>query len=98
MPVTTQNPRLSGAKLSASDPAVDGTAFDGTADVTPTTISRGVWVATAGSLTVDFYGGIEGRTTATNITFAGIPAGTLLPIAITKIYNTGTDVSGLILY
>lgn len=97
MPVTIQNPRLTG-KISPVDPAVDGDAFTGSADVTLTTVSRGIYIADDGDLTVDFYGGVDGRTTSTNITFSNVKGGTWLPIAITKIYNTGTTVSGVILY
>jgi hypothetical protein len=97
MPVTTQNPRLIG-HISPDDPAVDGDAFTGTADVTLTTVSRGIYIASDGNLTVDFYGGIDGRTVSTNITFVGVKQGTILPIAVTKVYDTGTTVSGVILY
>lgn len=95
---TTQNPRLVGSRLSASDPAVDGDAFTGTADVTLTTVSRGIYIAADGDIKVDFLGGIDGRTTSTAITFVGVKGGTILPIAVTKIYDTGTTVSGVILY
>jgi hypothetical protein len=98
MPTTTQNPRLSGARLSASDPAVDGLAFTGTADVTLEVVSRGVYIAADGNLAVDMYGGIDGITPASNIVFVGVKGGTILPIAITKIYDTGTTVSGVVLF
>lgn len=90
------NPKLESSRPSASDPATNGIAFTGTADVTLTTYSRGVYIASDGSLTVDFIGGPEGAG-ATNVTFAGLKAGTVLPICISKIYDTGTDVSGVVL-
>lgn len=93
---TAQNPKLAGARPAASDPGIDGEAFT-TAGLTPTTHVRGVWINTAGDLYVDFLGGIDGRTTSTNVKFT-VPAGVLLPICITKIYGTTTTATGVVIY
>jgi hypothetical protein len=94
---TTENPRIGGSRISASDPAVDGVAFTGTADVTLETISRGIYIASDGDITVDMAGGVPGKTAQTNLTFVGVKGGTILPITITKVYDVGTTVSGVIL-
>ncbi len=96
MPAT--NETLDRAKAQASDPAKNGIAFTGAADVTLSSYSRGIYIATDGDLTVDFIGdGKVGTTPATNITFANVKAGTILPICVSKIYDTGTTVSGVVL-
>ena len=46
--------------------------------------SIGIYVGGAGNLTVDMLESGE------NVTFAGIPAGTFLPIMVKKVYLTGT--------
>lgn len=97
MPTTTQNPRLAGARLSSSDPGVDSDEFAASTLYTLATVARGLWINTAGDVYVDMYGGgIEGRTPGTNRKFT-VLAGTVLPIAITKIYATSTA-TGQILY
>jgi hypothetical protein len=90
------NPTLDRSPARASDPAKNGIAFTGTADVTLTTYSRGVYIAADGDLTVDFIG--DGIVAAgTNITFTGVKQGTILPICVKKIYDVGTTVSGVVL-
>ncbi len=69
--------------------------FTGTADVDLVTVSRAVYIGTAGTLKVDMVG-IDGQTGAT-VTFNGCLAGTVLPICIKKIYDTGTTAAGVIL-
>ncbi len=53
--------------------------------------TRGVWVGGAGNVVVDM------AEFGTNITFTGVPAGTLLPICVSKIYSTanGTTATSL---
>jgi len=92
--VNSQNPRINGVRLSASDPAVDGDAYT-SGDLTLSTIARGFQPATTGNLIVDFAGGIDGRTAGTNITVA-VVAGVTFAAFITKIYNT--SVAGVVLY
>lgn len=91
MPVTKQNDRLNGVRLSASDPAVGGVAFTGTADVTLDTYARGVYISTAGDLKVDLLDG-------SIVTFSNLLAGVVYPFAITKVYDTGTTAAGVALY
>lgn len=50
--------------------------------------SRGIWVGTGGNLAVTMYGG-------TTVTFANVPAGTLLPIKVSKVMLTGTTASDI---
>lgn len=52
--------------------------------------SRGLWVGTGGNVTVDFLDG------GTNIALNNVPSGTLLPIAVTKVYSTGTTASNIV--
>lgn len=93
---STQNPRLAGSRLSASDPAVDSDAFAASTEYNLTPYARGLYCNTDGDVYVDCLGGIEGRTAGTNRKFTMV-AGGVLPICITKIYNT-TTATGQILY
>ncbi len=90
MPTTTQNDRLAGVRLSASDPAVGAVAFTGTADVDLPTVARGVYISTAGDLKVDMFDG-------TTVTFSNLLAGVVYPFAFKKIYDTGTTAAGVYL-
>lgn len=45
---------------------------------------RAIWVGGAGNVKVDFV------SQGTAITLTGVPAGTLLPIQVSKVYNSGT--------
>lgn len=96
MPTTTQNPRLAGAPLRASDVAIDSDAFAATTEYVLETVARGLYCNTAGDVYVDCLGGIDGRTPGTNRKFTMVAGGTL-PLAITKIYST-TTATGQILY
>lgn len=51
-------------------------------------VPRGVWVGGAGNLVVT---GLSG-----DVTFQGIPAGTMLPIAPTRVKATGTTATALL--
>lgn len=46
--------------------------------------TRGLWVGGAGNVNVDMAG--DGET----VLFAGVPAGTLLPIRVVRVRSTGT--------
>ncbi len=94
--MSARNVRWDGSPLRAGDPGVDGIAFAGTSDVTLDTHSRAVYIGDDGNLTVDMLGH-NGAAGATNVLFKGVKAGSILPIAITKIYDTGTTVSGVAL-
>lgn len=83
--------------LSDQSPGIDAPAANAAA-VTPsdtvdlTNTSRAVYVGGAGDLKVDMAD--QGT-----VTFSGVPAGTVLPIRVTRIYNTGTAATNiLVLY
>lgn len=86
---TLQTPRNPGA-------ATFGEEVSLAADYDPSTSTNGggmgstraVWVGGAGNLKVDMVEGGQ-----TGITFHGIAAGTLLPIAVSKIYSTANGTS-----
>lgn len=46
-------------------------------------ISRGLYVGTSGDVTVTMYGGGD-------VTFANVPAGTILPIRVSVVKDTST--------
>ncbi len=64
-------------------------------DITPSDtadlaeIPRYVYVGSAGDLKVDM---MDGGT----VTFTAVPAGTLLPIRVTRVYLTGTTATGIV--
>lgn len=53
-------------------------------------ICRGIWVGGAGNLAVTLSESGE------NITFTGVPAGTLLPLEVKRVYATGTTATNLV--
>jgi hypothetical protein len=57
------------------------------ADLTHAT--RGIWVGGAGNIYVDTVGG------ETNVPFIGIAAGTLLPVAATRVRSTNTTATSM---
>lgn len=69
-----------------SDPAVGAIAITGS-DQTFTNPVRGVYCGGAGNLKVDMADGSSG------VTFTGMLAGIVYPIAITKIYGSGTSIT-----
>jgi hypothetical protein len=87
-----EGPRFAGAKAQRSDPAVGAVAINyGSGDQTLPTQSRAIYIGTAGTLKVDMADG-------STVTFSNLAAGTIYPIAITKIYQTGsTTAAGLVL-
>ena len=62
----------------------------GSGDHTLATASRGLWVGGLGNVKVDMVG------VGTGIVFTAVPAGTLLPIRVTKIYQSGTTASAMV--
>lgn len=52
--------------------------------------SRGLYVGSAGNIKVDMAGG------GSPVTFIGVPAGTLLPIEVARVYKVGTTASAMI--
>jgi hypothetical protein len=84
-------PRMEASPLRASDPATGGEVINYTADQIIEPASRALYISAAGTLKVDM---VDGHT----LTFEGLVAGTLYPIAIKKIYMTGSsNAAGLIL-
>ncbi len=74
------------------DPAGGAVAISyGGGDQTITVPSRAVYVSTAGDLKVDMLDG-------TTVTFTGLLVGMIYPIRFTKIYQTGSTATGLVLY
>lgn len=75
-------------------PELDSPALDGFT-VTPSDANdveyttRALWVGGAGAVSVEFKSG-------TVATFAGVPAGTILPIRVNKVRATGTTASNII--
>lgn len=75
-----------------SDPAVGAVAIDYSGGDQEFNVPvRALYIDTAGNLKVDMANG-------TTVTFENLAAGTIYPIAITKIYQTGsTTAAGLAL-
>lgn len=96
MTTTVRNPIVDTARPQVSDPSPDALEFDGESDVTLPVHSRGVFICADGNLKVDMVGfpGVTGAT----VTFTGVKQGTILPIRISKIYDSGTTCSGVVLY
>ena len=61
-------------------------------DSTDLGVTRALWVGGAGNLAVQFVD------TATTITLTGIPAGTLMPIQVSKVMAATTATSIVALY
>ncbi len=58
-------------------------------DATVIAATRAVYVGGAGALAVTMHNG-------TNATFAAVPAGTTLPISVTKVLSTGTTATSIV--
>ena len=61
-------------------------------DTTDLGVTRALWVGGAGDLAVQFVD------SATTVTLTGVPAGTLLPIQVTKVMAATTATSIVALY
>ena len=76
----------------ASGPAENAYAItpDSNTDIAP--LTRGVYVGTGGNLVVDMDGA------GTNITFYNVASGSVLPIAVSRVYATSTadNIIGLV--
>jgi len=53
-------------------------------------VSRALYVGVTGDVTVTMYGN------GNNATFVGVPAGTILPIRVSKVLATGTDATDIL--
>lgn len=56
-------------------------------------VSRGIYVGTAGDLTVIM---VDDTTGGTPVTFPSVPGGAFLPIRIRRVNATGTTASGVV--
>lgn len=61
-------------------------------DSTDLGVTRALWVGGAGDLAVQFVD------TATTVTLVGIPAGTLLPLQVSKVMNATTATNIVAIY
>lgn len=52
-------------------------------------LTQAIYVGSTGALTVVMFGG-------ETVTFAGVQAGQVLPISITRVLDAGTDATGII--
>jgi hypothetical protein len=85
------NPRIAGSQWSASDPATGAVAISyGGGNQSLSTWGRGVYISTAGNLAVVMIDG-------TAVTFTGLLAGTIYPIAIKQVTQAGSTAAGLVL-
>lgn len=81
-------------RFQTSSPSLSGPAAHGFA-VTPSDSSllsettRGLYVGAAGDITALMLSGA-------NVTFSDVPAGTILPVRLTKIMATGTTASDIV--
>ncbi|ADE12142.1 spike base protein, RCAP_Rcc01079 family [Sideroxydans lithotrophicus] len=76
------------AELQAVGENYTGAAAVTTSD-TAAVAYDGLWVGGAGNVKVDMANG------QTGVTFTAVPAGTLLKIAVTKVYATGTTATNM---
>lgn len=58
-------------------------------DTTGFAVTRGIYIGGAGNIKVDMLDG-------TTVTFTAIAAGIIHPIAVKKVYATGTTATGII--
>ena len=87
--VSGQGPGLTGPVTEAvavtPNDSADVVNASGAAETT-----RGLWVGTGGNLAVRMKGQV------TSVTFANVPNGSLLPIRVDRVLNTGTTASGIV--
>ena len=75
-------------------PALNGEEVSPDDGTDLTFVSRAIWVGGAGNLEVVMVGD-KGAAGAT-LSITGIPAGTLLPLAVTRIKATGTTATAIV--
>lgn len=86
MPAT--NP-FRATSVKANDPANDAFVITPDDDNDLATIARAIYVGGEGDLQVTTRGG-------TTLTFTGLPAGTFLPLFVTRVHADETDATNLI--
>lgn len=85
------NPRPNDAYIPPGfgDPAVGVLAITPNDSTTLPQIVRALYIGSAGSVAVTMQDG-------TTATFANVPAGTILPIRVTQVLNTGTGAGNIL--
>lgn len=76
------------ANITASEPAYDAASIT-PSDTTRIGGVRGLYIGGAGDVKITTEGGSD-------ITFAGVVAGSILPIRATRVYATGTTADNII--
>lgn len=74
---------LSGQPYSLDSPASNAAAVTPNDSADLTVVTRGLWVGGAGTVVATMRGGGD-------VTFSGIPAGTLLPISVSRVKTAST--------
>jgi len=64
------------------------------ADLATDEYPRGIYVGTTGNVAVRMAG--DGQIGDQDVTFIGVPAGTLLPISVSRVLATGTTASNIV--
>ncbi len=80
---------LYGQPQGLDSPAGNAAAVSPSDSVDLTVMTRGLWVGGAGNIVVTMRGGGD-------VTFSGIPAGTLLPISVSRVKSTLTTATLII--
>ncbi len=68
----------------ASSPAQHGVAVTPNDSTDLSNFTRAVYVGGAGDVKVDLVG-------SGTVTFSAVPVGTVLPVRVSRVYDTGTD-------
>ncbi len=77
------------ASIDQMPPATSGEAVSKSDTVDLTNVSRGLYVGGAGDVAVLMLDG-------TALTFSSVPAGTLLPIRVSRVKSTGTTATNMV--
>lgn len=77
-------------------PADLGAAVAPNDDTDLTTHTRGLWVGTGGDLVVIFAADKSASGAGTAVTIANVPDGTLLPVRVRRVKDTGTDADDIV--
>ena len=70
-------------------PAARAAAITPSNETDLTVAARGLYIGGAGAVTLITTGGDE-------VTFSGLPAGTILPVRTARVKVTGTDATGIV--
>lgn len=77
------------APAKMAGPVTDGEAITPSDVTVVSPTPRALYVGAAGNLVVEMVGGHE-------LTFVGVPAGTLLPIRVNRVLSTGTTAASIV--